>query len=148
MLPCIKKLAAIPGVDVSQGDQCQYGAEARSGPRKGSPVMKPTKFMSNSPKILEALSLRCQATPVRSHDGMERQKAPGYGGTWCSRPVGGRHAVCAGGICRAMAEYPRGLCKAVFRGVVNPLKDDRRITDGCYGTQVSDANGKLELYRY
>ena len=47
------------GVQRVQGDQCQYGAEARSGPGKGQPIMKPTGFMTNSPMVARALSKRC-----------------------------------------------------------------------------------------
>ena len=86
-LGCVQQLSQSPGVAIVRGDQCQYGAEAPHGAFKGSPVMKPTGFMSNSAEILRELSKRC---------------APGPG-SMCSRPEGGRHAACAGGICKEMA---------------------------------------------
>ena len=132
-LECIKRLLRLPGVGKTRGDQCQYGAEAPHGPLKGCPVMKPTGFMSNSPMILEALSKRCtrsQAVP---------NEEPGIStGTWCSRKQGGKHAPCAGNICREMAKYPRELCRAVIRGLTAQLCTDGRIRRGCHGIQLVD----------
>ena len=36
------ELMGVPTVQLAQGDQCQYGAEAQSGSFKGSPILKPT----------------------------------------------------------------------------------------------------------
>ncbi len=58
-VPSMEALKMIDGVELVQGDQCQYGAEVKRGKQTGSPILKPTGFLSNSPKILEALSRRC-----------------------------------------------------------------------------------------
>ena len=106
----------IPGVEITYGDQCQYGAEAKSGPEKGSPVKKPTGFLSNSPQVLKSLERRCS----------------GGEGPWaCSRTKGGRHVLCSGRVAREAAIYPRELCRAVLRGISRQLRDDRRLKDGC-----------------
>ena len=120
-LECMRRMRLIPGVEVVQGDQCQYGAEAPHGPNKGSPVLKPTGFMSNSKEILREMSRRCA--------GKNSQ---------CSRPAGGRHTPCQGSICKDMARYPRELCRAVLRGISAQLKVDGRIQSGCYGVQLAD----------
>ena len=70
-LRSMMELQAVEGVRFTQGDQCRYGAEVKSGPRSGDPIMKPT---GNSPQIIKAMSLRCTG---RSGE--------------CSRPGGGRH---------------------------------------------------------
>ena len=121
-LESVQRLSQAPGVAVVQGDQCQYGAEAPHDALKASPVMKPTGFMSDLAEILRELSKRC---------------APGPG-SMCSRPEGGRHAACAGGICKEIAKYPLPLCRAVLRGLAAQLRVDGRLQDGCYGLQVPE----------
>ena len=148
-LDCIKQLLRIPGVARARGDQCQYGAEAPHGPLKGCPVMKPIGFMSNSVEILKALSRRCTGARATAHGGLtsdetstaERRNL----GTWCSRKEGGKHAPCAGSICKDMAKYPRELCKAVFRGLTNQLRADGRIRQGCFGIQMVDDDPEMHL---
>ena len=68
-LPEIEKLLQVPSVGLVRCDQCQYGAEAQRGAEKGSPILKPTGFMSNSEAVLGELSRRCDAA-----------------GGYCSRP--------------------------------------------------------------
>ena len=51
----VKRIAAMPGVEVAIGDQCQYEAADKDG----TPIKKPTKFMTNSSHIASALSRRC-----------------------------------------------------------------------------------------
>ena len=138
-LECIKRLLRLPGVGRNRCDQCQYGAEAPHGLLKGCPVMKPTGFMSNAPEILKALSKRCSGSrAVASKDGIST-------GTWCSRERGGKHAPCAGSICREMAKYPRELCRAVIRGLTAQLRTDGRIRRGCYGIQLVDDDPDVPL---
>ena len=138
-LECVKRLMQLPGVDRTRGDQCQYGAEAPHGPMKGWPVMKPTGFMSNSPEILKALSKRCTGSRASASEG-----AAGTG-TWCSRKQGGKHAPCAGSICREMAKYPRELCRAVISGLTAQLHADGRIRHRCYGIQTVDDDPDVQL---
>ena len=51
-IACIKGRQYINEVEVTQGDQCKYGAGAPHGPHRGSPVKKPTGFMSNAQELL------------------------------------------------------------------------------------------------
>ena len=55
----IRKILGIKGVQLVHGDQCQFGATAKHGPLRGAPIMKPTGFMTNSPEVAEALTVRC-----------------------------------------------------------------------------------------
>ena len=91
-LKCITDLMDMPEVQRVVADQCQYGAEAVSGPDAGGPIKKPTGFMTNSPELMATLCKRCQ----------------GKGGG-CSRPQRGRHVTCSGRVAREAAIYPRGL---------------------------------------
>jgi len=73
------RLAAMPGVLLAHGDQCQYGAEIKDGPDRGQPIKKPSGFLTNSKHVFDALGRRC----VGEHGD-------------CSRPRGGRHSPCSG----------------------------------------------------
>ena len=78
-------------------DQCQYG-QCDSG---GGPIRKPTKWMSNSPLILQSLSTRCT----------------GRGG-WCSGlNADKKHVPASGRVAREAAIYPFQLCKAILEGL-------------------------------
>ena len=121
--PAMEELRKIPGVTMARADQCQYGAEVQHGQEQGQPVKKPTGFLTNSSKVAEALSRRCTggATP------------------WaCSRAKGGRHVLCSGRVGRDAAIYPRGLCRAVLKGITNQLRSDRQLKEGCFGVQLED----------
>ena len=109
----------IPGVELTHGDQCQYGARVARGLFKGRPVKKPSGFLSNSRCFSRALSRTCSGTRGA-----------------CSR--GGQHAQCSGRIAREAAIYPRELCQAVIKGIVEQLKEDRLLKSGCFGVQVPD----------
>ncbi len=52
--PAFRKVARMPGVRVTTVDQCQFGME--SG---GQPIKKPTKWMTNMPRVSEELMKRC-----------------------------------------------------------------------------------------
>jgi hypothetical protein len=91
-LPQMKNLMEAEGVTKVGGDQCQFGAEHQRGARRGDPIKKPTGFLTNSPRVAEALSVRCRGTNGA-----------------CSRPKGGRHAPCSGQHAKEAAKYPRGL---------------------------------------
>ena len=92
---CIQTIMAQDGVDVSIIDQCQYGQATVDG----QPIQKATKWMSNSPRILQMLQKRCS----------------GRGGS-CSRPRGGQHQHVSGRVCRKSQEYPFELRKAILMG--------------------------------
>ncbi len=117
----VRDLLAVPSVERVQADQCQYGAEAQRGRFRGMPIMKPTGFMTNSPRILQALSRRCT----------------GAGGE-CSRRRGGRHTLCSGSVAKDAAKYPRELCRAIIKGATQQLRDDGMLKNGCFGIQVPD----------
>ena len=97
----MEDLMAIEGVELVEGDQCQFGSEIRRGQRKGDPVKKPIGCLSNAPELLKELARRCT----------------GVGGSR-SRPEGGRHALCSGTHAKGAAVYPRGLCRAILQGTV------------------------------
>ena len=98
-IPSIARIMAMPNVQRVHGDQCQFGAEIQSGADRGSPIKKPSGFMTNSPAIANALNVQCQ----------------GQGGA-CARPSGGRHVQCSGLHAKQAAIYPPGLCRAVLHG--------------------------------
>ena len=52
----VANIAAMNGVQIVVGDQCQFAAVDKDG----GPIKKPTKFMTNSKGIAEALSKLCQ----------------------------------------------------------------------------------------
>ena len=130
-LESIEELKRIEGVETVHGDQCQFGAEVLRGKHRGSPVLKPTGFMSNSPKIREALGRRC---------------AGGHG--VCSRPNGGRHVTLEGALTKDAAKYPRKLCQAVLRGATAQLRHDGRLKPGCVGIQAMDDDAKVHVSLY
>ena len=61
-----------PTVRLAKGDQCQYGAEAQRGSGKGSPVLKPSGFLTNSNAVAEVLSRRCTGAQASAH-GLEEE---------------------------------------------------------------------------
>ena len=72
-------------------------------------MKKLTRWLSNSPRVLHALSRRCT----------------GRGGA-CSRPEGGRHRPVEDALARASQVYPFALCKATLMGCRRQLIDDGR----------------------
>jgi hypothetical protein len=102
----MKKLMSEAGVVQATADQCQYGSQAPDG----SPVKKPTTFLTNAPELAKELSARCS----------------GKNGE-CSLPGGGTHTQCRGKVARAAAIYHFKLCRAILVGFRNQLK-----VDGCY----------------
>ena len=87
----IQRLLRIPEVLVTRCHQCQYGATAPSPDGKRLPILKPTRFMSNSHWMLSQLSRLCKRDHVHQH------------------LVDGRAAD--------SAFYPLGLMKAILRGM-------------------------------
>ena len=53
-VPSVEKLLQMPNVLQAQGDQCMFGAEARSGQSTGMPVKKPTGQQGSSPTLRAA----------------------------------------------------------------------------------------------
>ena len=86
-----------------------YGAKVQFGSLLGRPILKPTGFMSNAEVLLDHLRRRCNGL----HE----------------------HAVCSGRIARDAAKYPRALCRAIIKGMINQMKHDGVVTPGCVGLQ-------------
>ena len=100
------------GVEAAICDQCQYGSEDL----QGSPIKKPTKFLTNAPELAKELKARCSG---RSGE--------------CSRPGGGQHAQCRGKTARMAAVYHFKLCRAILVGFRNQLRCDGTYKDGFVG---------------
>jgi hypothetical protein len=126
-IPEMEALMQMDDIHFGQGDQCQYGAEVKSGKWQGAPIMKPTGFLSSSEAVIQALGRRCT----------------GVGGQ-CSRPEGGTHYHCHGVHAKAAAIYPRDLCRAILDGVTKQLRIDRKIKPGCWGLQAVDDEEEIE----
>ena len=105
----VRKVSGMGEVRVVVGDQCQYNAQDR----RGAPIKKPTKFMTNSPAIAEQLEKRC-----RGRLGL------------CSRPSGGSHALCNGRTAKEAAMYLFDLCRAILRDFRNQMLIDGRMGRG------------------
>ncbi len=99
--PTIAKLLATPGVSAVVAHQCAFGLQTSTQDGGQAPAMKPTRFMSSAPAVLEALSRKC--------------------------PGGHSHASLLGGTrARDAAVYPPGLCKAIAQGAAEQLRRDNR----------------------
>jgi hypothetical protein len=97
--PAIVKLRAKPGVDAVVAHMCQFGMTTSTAGGGQAPVKKPTRFMSSSPAILEALTRRCRG---------DHEHAPLLGGTRA----------------RDAAVYPPELCSAIAQGAAEQLRRD------------------------
>ena len=123
---CIREVLEREGVSRVNGDQCLYGQESK----EGSPVKKPTGWMSNSEETLKMLSKRCS----------------GKGGD-CSRAKKGQHQTCGGRTARDAAIYPFQLCKAILQGFRNQLRKDGVMEVNVVGMQ-KDCEINLHDYEY
>ena len=108
----MKKLLGESGVELATCDQCMYGCSVSDG----SPIKKPTTFMTNAPELAKELRMRCK----------------GKSGE-CGRPEGGKHVQCRGKIARQAAVYHFKLCRAILVGFRNQLRKDGTYTDGFTG---------------
>ena len=108
----IEGMMSDPGIVKATCDQCMYGCEDESG----SPIKKPTSFMTNAPELAKELSDRCNG----------RRGA-------CGRPEGGQHAQCRGRTARMAAIYHFKLCRAILVGFRRQLKRDGICKDGYVG---------------
>ena len=57
--PCVQRLLKLPGVEVTEADQCQFGLVTPDPDGDNKPALKPTRFASNSWLLLEELTRRC-----------------------------------------------------------------------------------------
>ncbi len=118
-------------VDMITADQCQFGSEVMYGIYKGSPVKKPTGFMSNAPQLLQRLSKRCEGK-----DGD------------CSRHRGGKHVTAQGRVAQDAARYPPKLCRSIIKGMTDELRARGMVRDGEAGLHaVTDDNEVAESLR-
>ena len=95
-------------------DQCAYGLTSKD--KEGeAPARKPTKFLTDSIALQRALSKKCQG---------------------CFR-----HVQLVEGRASAAQVYPRELCRAVTKGIIEQAKMDSNdifsmvcqdLVDGCY----------------
>jgi hypothetical protein len=101
--PAVAKLLATSSVSTTDADMCEFGLVTSIAGGGQGPAKKPTRFMSSSPAMLEALSKKCQG--------------------------GHAHAPLLGGTrARDAAEYPPGLCRAIAQGAAEQLRrDDRAV---------------------
>jgi hypothetical protein len=93
-------------------DQCMYGCEAEDG----SPIKKPTSFMSNAEELTKELVARCHGKSSQ-----------------CGRPEGGTHKQCRGKTARLAAMYHFKLCRAILVGFRRQLQHDGKCRDGFIG---------------
>ena len=119
----MKDLIAESDVEETICDQCMYGSESFDG----SPVKKPTRFITNAPELAKKLRRRCVA-----RDGT------------CSRPGGGAHAQCRGKVARKAAVYDFKLCRAILVGFRDQLRADGLYKDGFIG-MLEDRGDKPDL---
>ena len=107
---CIAKMLSTEGVHDIDMDQCQLGQKDESG----NPVKKPTRWISNSKCILDALAWGC-----------------GGRHGWCDSDGQWRkHTPCHGRVATAAAIYPFRLCKAILQGLVEEMKNKDRWDAG------------------
>ena len=100
-MQCIKELANEKYMHETVTDQCMFGLETR-GEQRGTkePARKRTRFLTSSAEIARSLDRRCDG----SH----------------------RHQPLVSGRATAAAQYPKGLCQAICRGLVKQLEMDRK----------------------
>ena len=88
-------------VYVTKCDQCQYGAVSHTDSGGVAPILKPTKFMSNSLPMLKRLSKVCKG--------------------------GHKHQPLLAGRAAAAAFYPLPLLRAILQGVADTTKADQSV---------------------
>ena len=95
----IRKLEKEEEVRVVTTDQCMFGLLTWKGKNKNKwvPAKKPTRFLTNSEAIAGELNVRCD----KSHE----------------------HQALIEGRAAAAARYPKGLCRAICRGIVREKKE-------------------------
>ncbi len=99
------------GTYTVRGDMCQFGMRQKEA-GEWKPVMKPTRFMTNSREIAKILQKRCDG----SHD----------------------HISLDGGRAKLAQVYPDELCRKICRGLMNQLEQDGRIRQGQKGIGAAE----------
>ena len=122
--PEVRRIMQMDRVQVATADQCQYEAQDKCG----VPIKKPTRFMTNSCHIADALNARCSGR-----------------GCWCSRKAGGKHALCNGERAKAAATYQFALCRAILTSFRNQVIADGRLLRGAVGLNCVMLDGHEQL---
>ena len=102
---CTRVILRMPGVESVIVHQCRYGMQDI---KTGSPIKKPTRYMSNAPRLLQRLSQLCE----------------GRGGQ-CS--AGRPPQPCRGSTAQAAAIFPKKLCKTILKGMREQMEQDGRV---------------------
>ena len=93
------------GVETVVNDQCMFGLLTKSENGELVPAKKPTRWMTNSVFMVEALNIRCD----RQH----------------------RHQQLFGGRAAAAAFYPPKLLHAILRGMAMTRDSTRGVRMAC-----------------
>ena len=101
-LPEVQKLLSHPTVECITSDMCMFGMRAVDAQGREGPVLKPTRWMTNAPRLARHLSRRCKGIH-ESH----------------VRLLGGNRAARA-------ARYPPELVEEIIRGLQLQREDDHR----------------------
>ena len=102
-------------VQVTVADQCMYGLVTKGVGEQDTPARKKTKFMTNSPCIARELQRKCDGKHV--------------------------HQPLVGGRAAGAARYPKGLCNAICRGLMEEM---RRVKEGLKGLFTVRQGDKVE----
>ena len=114
--PCMESLASEPTVMQMCIDQCAYRLVSKDGEGE-APAKKPTKFLTNSAALQQDLCKFC----------------PG-----CKR-----HVNLVEGRAKAAQHYPKPLCRAVTRGIIEQARMDSRAVYSMVCQDVVD--GMFEI---
>ena len=63
----IKRILRMPGVSTSVMDQCMYGCTSIGPDKQHTPALKHTRWMINSPEMLEMLTRKCDKSHKHQH---------------------------------------------------------------------------------
>jgi hypothetical protein len=116
--PAIKAVRA--QVEEVTAHQCCFGLDARDPSGSMELVMKPTRFMSSAPLLLQELARRCNK------------------GHRHTQLLGGRRAAAA-------AIYPPGLCRAILRGIARQFRRDGKVVPAGVGRACARGPGVCDL---
>ena len=118
-LGCMTELSNDPMLLTAEIDQCAYGLRSKDKEGEG-PAKKPTRFLTNSVAMQQALSKKCQGCV--------------------------RHVQLVEGRASAAQEYPRELCRAVTRGIIEQARLDTKTEEhpeGMYSLVCKDIEDGL-----
>jgi hypothetical protein len=118
--PSVKGLRDHPQVQEATAHQCCFGLVARDPGGSVLPVLKPTRFLSSAPLLLQELARRCSGEHHHT------------------RLLGGRRAAAA-------ALYPPGLCRAVIRGITRQYRQDGKVVPAGVGRACWHGSGVHDL---